>query len=130
MKLNKITFLTIFLIIFFTLYPPNIYEQTTPNPLLEVECPEKLIENKDLPIHINAFTETDYIEYIIINLEVDGLSIDKLPMSRSHFNFEREFQDTVFLRFNKSQINKNSKVYIYFTLRDKYGNISKTYCEY
>jgi len=130
MKLNKITFFTMFLLIFFTFYLPNIYEQNTPNLHLEVECPEKLIENKDIPIHIYAFTETEYIEYIIINLEVDGLSIDKLPMSRSFFNFEREFQDTVFLRFNKSQINEKSKVYIYFTLRDKYGNLAKTYCEY
>ena len=130
MKLKKTTFLTIFLFIFFTLYFPNTYEQTLPNLLIEVECPEKLSENKDLPIHINAFTETEYIENIIINLEVDGLSIDKLSMSRNYFNFEKKFQDTVFLRFSESQIDEKSKVYIYFTLRDKYGNISKTYCEY
>ena len=43
----------------------------------------------NIPIHIYAFTETEYIEYIIINLEVDGLSIDKLPMSRSFFNFRK-----------------------------------------
>ena len=40
MKLNKITFFTMFLLIFFTLYLPNIYEQNTPNLHLEVECPE------------------------------------------------------------------------------------------
>ncbi|RPG63310.1 MAG: hypothetical protein CBD98_000985 [Flavobacteriaceae bacterium TMED238] len=130
MKLKKTTYATLFLLVFFTLYQSNFYKKTTPDLSIKVECPKKIIENKDLPIYIDAYTETDYIENIDISLLVDGLSIDILSFSRSDFSLDRKFQNTVLLRFSESQINQESKVFIFFTLRDKYGNIAKTNCEY
>ena len=129
MNIKKIAYLALALLIFF-INDAEFYKKTTPDLSIEAICPKKLVPNEDLPIHITAFSETEYIENIDVVFMVDGLSVDKLAFSRSYFKFESKFDSTIFLRFDDSQINEGSKVFVLFTLRDKYGNISKTNCEY